>query len=120
MLNDRSAGLPYAGNDIDHAIRETRFLENFRETQQSKAGGFRRLDHNGVPASNRRRNFPGRHEQREIPRDNLANHSKRFRGAVGEGILQLVSPAGGTNLPSMTMPYRGAILMYSEVSGAGA
>ena len=58
-----------------------------------EAGGFGRLDDDGVAAGKRRRDFPRGHQQRKIPRNNLAGDAQRPRRAARKGVFQLVGPA---------------------------
>src|SRR5439155_21345847 len=45
-----------------------------------------------VAGSERGRDLPGEHEEREVPRDDLAGDTERPRLAVGERVLELVGP----------------------------
>ena len=56
--------------------------------------GFGGFEDHGISAGEGGGNFPRQHQQREIPRDDLSRHPERPRGAAGEGISQLVRPAG--------------------------
>ena len=49
MIDERFAGCARAGNDVDDAVRQFRLLKNLREMHRGNAGGFRRLQHAGVP-----------------------------------------------------------------------
>src|ERR1700722_4198914 len=94
MLDDGRAGFARAGDDIDNAFGKFGFLENLREAHRGDAGGLGGFDHNRVAAGERGSDLPRGHEQREIPGDNLADDAEGFRGAAGEGVLELVCPAG--------------------------
>ena len=87
MLHERRAGFAGAGDDVHHARRQVCFLKNLRQTQRGEAGRLGGLEHDGVSASKRGRELPRRHQQREIPRNDLCRHAQRSRGATGEGIL---------------------------------
>ena len=52
-----------------------------------------RLEHDRVAAGERRRDLPREHQQREVPRDDLAGDAERARAAVRERVLELVGPA---------------------------
>ena len=65
-------------------------------SQKSSAVSGRRLgrlEHDRVPARERRRDLPREHQQREVPRDDLAGDADRPRAAVRERVLELVGPA---------------------------
>ena len=72
--------------------RQVGLLADLREQQRGERGGLGRLEHHGVAAGQGRGDLPGQHQQREVPRDDLAGHAQR-RAAVA-GVLQLVGPAG--------------------------
>ena len=55
--------------------------------------GLGRLEHARVAGRQRRGQLPGRHQQREVPRDDLARHPQRPRVRAEPGVLQLVRPA---------------------------
>ena len=46
-----------------------------------------------LPGGERRRDLPREHQQREVPRDDLAGDAERPRPAVRERVLELVGPA---------------------------
>ncbi len=82
------------GDDVDHARRQARLLENLREMQGRDRGGLGRLQHHRVPAGQRRGDFPCSHEERKIPRDHLRRDAERSGLPAGEGVFELVGPAG--------------------------
>ena len=47
-----------------------------------------------LPQASAGRDLPGQHQQREVPRDDLAGHAERLRVGAEAGVLQLVGPAG--------------------------
>ena len=47
-----------------------------------------------LPHGQRRRDLPRQHEQREVPRDDLAGHAERLGVGPEAGVLELVGPAG--------------------------
>jgi hypothetical protein len=59
--------------------------------QRRRLGG---LEHDRVPARERRRDLPGQHQQREVPRHDLRRDAERLRVPAGERVLELVRPAG--------------------------
>src|SRR3954464_11522610 len=52
-----------------------------------------RVQDGGVAGGKRGRELPRRHQQREVPRHDLADHAARGERAPGERVLQLVRPA---------------------------
>ena len=94
MIHERRAGFARAGDDVHHAFRQFRFLKNLRQPHRGDAGGLRRLQHHGVPARQRRRDFPRRHQQRKIPRNDLPGDAQRLRVSAGKSVFQFVRPAG--------------------------
>ena len=47
---------------------------------------FGRLEHDAVTGCQRRGEFPGGHQQREVPRDDLPDHAQRFVDVVGHRV----------------------------------
>ena len=62
--------------------------------QRRDAGRFGRFQNAGVAAGKRGREFPRRHQQREIPGDNLARDSKRTWFPSGKCVLEFIRPTG--------------------------
>ena len=93
MLNDGRTCCTRTRDNVDNSRREICFLEYLCQAQSGNAGGFRWLQHHRAAAGKGRRDLPCRHEQREIPWNNLTGDSGRFGSATGKGILELVSPA---------------------------
>ena len=93
MLDERTAGVARACDDIHHALGQFRLLQNPRKVHRCDACGFRRLEHDGIAAGQCRSELPSRHEQREIPRNNLPANADRAGRATGERILQFIRPA---------------------------
>ena len=77
VARQRLAGRPRAGDDVDHARREPRLGDQLRQQQRGERRGLRRLQHHRVPAGEGRRDLPGRHQQREVPGDDLPDHAER-------------------------------------------
>jgi hypothetical protein len=44
------------------------------------------LEHHAVAGAQRRRQLPGRHQDREVPGDDLADHAERLVEVVGDGV----------------------------------
>ena len=94
MVHERAAGRARAGDDVDDAVGQAGLGEDFREAQRGEAGGLGGLEDDGVAAREGRGDFPRGHEEGEVPRDDLPGDAERARRLAGEGILQLVGPAG--------------------------
>ena len=94
MGDQRAAGLARAGDDVDHARRQVGLLADLGEGQRGQRRGLGGLEHHRVAAGQRGGNLPGQHQQREVPRDDLAGHAERPRRGTVAGVLQLVGPAG--------------------------
>ena len=75
--DQRLAGPAGAGDDVDDARRQVGLLADLREQQRGQRRGLGRLEHHGVAAGERGRDLPGQHQQREVPRDDLAGHAER-------------------------------------------
>jgi hypothetical protein len=93
MGHQSAAGLPRAGDNVDHARREIGLPADLRERQRGQRRRLGRLEDHGVAAGQRGGDLPRQHEQREVPRDNLAGHAERTRRGAISRVLQLVGPA---------------------------
>ena len=93
VLHEVRAGRPVAGDDVDDARRQLGLAADVREEQRRQRRRLGRLEHDRVPARERRRDLPREHQQREVPRDDLAGDAERARRAVRERVLELVGPA---------------------------
>src|SRR5947207_5167045 len=93
MLDDRFASLPRAGDDVDDSIRQFRLLKNLREMDRGDAGGFGGLEDAGITSREGLRQFPGRHEQRKIPGNDLSGDAKWLSGPSWKCVIELVRPA---------------------------
>ena len=93
-VDERRAGAAVAGDDVDDARRQLGLAEHVAEEERRERRRLGRLEDDGVPGGERRRDLPGQHQQREVPRDDLPGDAERLRAAVGEGVLELVRPAG--------------------------
>ena len=58
--------------------------------QRRRLGG---LEHDGVAGRERRGDLPGRHQQREVPGDDLPGDAERARRGAVARVLELVGPA---------------------------
>ena len=73
--------------------RKLGLAQDVAEEERRERRRLGRLEHDRVPGRERRRDLPREHEQREVPRDDLAGDAERARLAVREGVLELVRPA---------------------------
>ena len=94
VLDERGAGAAVAGDDVDDARAAARPGGGRREEERRQRGRLGRLEDDGVARRERGRDLPGQHEQREVPRDDLAGDADGPRPAVRERVLELVRPAG--------------------------
>ena len=86
MRRQRGAGhFADPGQDIDHARRKARRIDQFTKTQCAQRGFLGGFEHHGTARRQRRGQFHHRHDQREIPRDDLRHHPDRF--AHGERLV---------------------------------
>ena len=70
VCGERGAGsFAVAGNDVDDAIREAGFLHQFAETQCRERCLLGWLEHDATARGEGGAEFPGGHQQREIPRE---------------------------------------------------
>jgi len=75
-----------AVDDVEHARRQ-QVGDEFDEDQQRDRGRFGRLEHHRVAGAQRRCELPCRHQDREVPRDDLADDAQRLVEVVGDGGL---------------------------------
>ncbi len=68
----RSGAGTVAGDDVDHARRQPHRLEVLGQLEDRKRGLLGRLEDDGAPGRERRRDLPGRHHDRVVPGDDLA------------------------------------------------
>ena len=92
VLHQRFAGRAVSGDDIDDACGEPDLLADFREGQRRQWSKLRRLQHHRVSRGDCRRNLPGQHEQREIPRNDLSHHAASRVG--GKFLREELRPSG--------------------------
>jgi hypothetical protein len=71
-----------AVDDVDHAGRED-ILDQLGELENRPRSRARRLEQGAVGRGDRRRHLPGRHQQREVGRDDLADDAERRLDVVG-------------------------------------
>ncbi len=74
----------WPGHDVDYAVRDPGVAADFTEDDRGHRGGRGRLKYQGVAGGERRSQFPGRHQQREVPGHDLGANSDRFAQRVIE------------------------------------
>ncbi len=79
VLDERLPDRRAAGQDVDHARRQVGLGDDLGQHQRGQRRGLGRLEDDGVAAGQRGRDLPRRHQQREVPRDDLAGHADRPR-----------------------------------------
>src|ERR1019366_6564132 len=67
-----------SGDDVDDAFRNSSVEKNFAEAKRSKRRLFGGFKDDAISSRERRREFPRGHEQRKIPRNDLANDADRL------------------------------------------
>ncbi len=92
MCDERFAGRAVAGDDVHDAGGRSDFLANVREGQRGERSEFRGLQDDGISGGKRRRDFPRQHEQRKIPRNDLADDAAG--GVTGKFLIEELRPAG--------------------------
>ena len=69
----RAGDRAIAGDDVHDAWRQIERFENLGEHQRGERRLLGRLQHHGAPGGQRRRQLPRGHQQRIVPRDDLAD-----------------------------------------------
>ena len=98
----RAGGLAEAGNDVDHAGGESRLERQLTQPKRGERRLLGRLEHDRAARRQRRAPFPGDHQHREIPGDDLPGDAHRLALGVAEVppadrdrlAVDLVGPAG--------------------------
>ena len=94
MGHERHPDLARPRDDVDDARRQVGLAADLGEEQRRERRRRGGLEHDGVARGERRRDLPGQHQQREVPRDDLGGDAERLRHAAGERVVELVGPAG--------------------------
>ena len=68
-------------------------LADLGEQQRGQRRGLGRLEDDGVAGGQRRGDLPRQHQQREVPRDDLAGDAERPRVGAEARVVELVGPA---------------------------
>ena len=91
--DQRRAGMPIAGNDIDDTLGQARLLTDFRQVERRQRRCLGRLEHHRIATCKSRCQLPCRHQQREVPGDHLTDHADRAGLRSRKSQLELVRPA---------------------------
>ena len=83
----RTRRLAIAGQDIDHALGEAGFLDQLAQAQRAERRLLGDLEDDGAAGRQARPQLPGRHEQREVPGDDLADDADGLAHRVGQEII---------------------------------
>ena len=94
VLDQRLPDRRPAGDDVDDAGRQVALGDDLGQRERGQRRRLGGLEHDGVAGRERRRDLPGRHQQREVPRDDLPGHAERARRRAVARVLELVGPAG--------------------------
>jgi hypothetical protein len=76
-----------SGHEIDHALRQAGFLQGLHQPPGAERRGAGGLQHHGVAADQRGRQFPRRDGAGKIPRRDQAHHADRL--ANGEHVYAI-------------------------------
>ena len=85
VASERGAGGgAVAGKQVDDAIGEAGFLDEFGNAQRGERSLLGGLHDDGAAGGERGAEFPGLHQQRKVPRNDLANDADGLVLGVGE------------------------------------
>jgi hypothetical protein len=79
----RASRLAVAGDNVEDAVGNARFSEQFAEAQSRERRLLRGLEDDGAARGERRRQLPRGHHQREVPRDDLPDDTDRLAQRIG-------------------------------------
>ena len=96
-----AGGFAVARDDVDDAIGESGFLKEFAEAKRGERRLLGGLQNYGAAGGERGAEFPGGHQEREIPGNDLADDADGFAHGVGEKASLLGEAAIGMVLPSI-------------------
>ena len=71
------AGRAVARDDVDDPGRHLRLATDVGEQERRQRSRLGRLEDDGVPAGERRRDLPRQHQEREVPGDDLRGDAER-------------------------------------------
>lgn len=80
-----TGGAAETGEDVDDSWREARLDDELGGIEGGERGLFRGLEDDGVSGGDDGADFPGEHEQGEVPRDDLATDPNGLVAGVVEG-----------------------------------
>ena len=92
MANNSLTCRACSRNNVNDSGREVRFLYDFRQFQRGEWCAFGRFDYNCVACGECGSDFPSRHKQWEIPRNNLSGNSEGTYFPPRESVRELVRP----------------------------
>ena len=92
MIDDRRTRVRAARQDVDDALRHAGALADLGEQDRGQRRELGRLQHHRAAGGERRRDLPGEHQQRKIPRDDLADDAGRL--VAGKLAVERLRPAG--------------------------
>ena len=92
VVHQRGARRSRTGDDVDDAGRELGLFDDLGEKERGQRRGLRRLEDAGVPGGESGSELPRRHEEREVPRNDLAGDAERAGILTGERVGELVGP----------------------------
>ena len=79
-----ASGVTVAGDDVEHTSREASFSNEISQTQRGERRLLGRLQHNGATRSKSWRNLEARHQQREVPGNDLRTNANWLLDRVAE------------------------------------
>ena len=82
MLEQRVDRDLVAVHDVEHAVRDAGLVQQLREVDRRRRILLGRLEHERVPARDRRREHPHRHHRREVERRDAADDAERLADRV--------------------------------------
>ena len=92
MVHDGRTRGAIARDDVDDARRQARLAADFGEGERGQGREFCGLQHHRVACRERRRDLPREHQERKVPRDDLAADADCLM--AGEFIRDQLRPAG--------------------------
>ena len=93
VFDEHAPCLAGTGDDVDDARRESGLLTDVGKRESGEWRRFRGLEHHRVAAGQGGGDFPGKHQQREVPRNHLRGDAERLRVGPVAGKLEFVGPA---------------------------
>ena len=75
MSDQHLTDTPISGDEVDHALGKTRFATYFSKQQSGERSVFGRLEHHRISHGESGGDFPGKHQEWEIPGNHLTGHA---------------------------------------------